>query len=324
MDPGKKTKLCYFSFIFVFLFLLNECLSADLNNYPQFLFNDIYAVVGADASVLDLAVATDIVANIKSEYPTTNVETKLDTELINPYSVNKNLILVGNACYNKFVAMIMGLTFPSCDSASGIPENSAIIKIYEDGFVHGYNVLLVAGWNGTYTRIAASVLQKHDQLLSGMSEKAVKVTSATSSGITPLSEQELLTTSPTTTIITTTTTSTSSTTMLVTTYTTSSSTTTTPIFSSNLKINIPKSFYLYSIIIIGIILVFSLIFLLKKPKLSEKVQYKKKFKYERLYKLRRCWKCTVDFGYPTDFKILFSHNFKSWFSHSINNLRWFC
>jgi hypothetical protein len=257
MDSGKKTKLCYFSFIFVFLFLLNECLSADLNNYPQFLFNDIYAVVGADASVLDLAAATDIVANIKSEYPTTNVETKLDTELINPYSVNKNLILVGNACYNKFVAMIMGLTFPSCDSVSGIPENSAIIKIYEDGFVHGYNVLLVAGWNGTYTRIAASVLQKHDQLLSGVSEKAVKVTSATSSGIKTLSAQELATTMPTTSSTTT-----SSTTVNYETSTTStstSSTTTTTTVPSISKISIPKSFYLYSLIFICVIIGISLI-----------------------------------------------------------------
>jgi len=254
-------RLCSFFFIIVFLLLFTESLSADLSDYPEFLFNDIYAVVGADASILDLAAATDIVANIKSEYPTANMGTKLDTELVNPYTVYRNLILVGNACDNKFVAMLMTKAFPSCDSASGIPENSAIIKIYNDGFIHGYDVLLVAGWNGTYTRIAASVLQKHDQLLSGVSEKAVKVTSAASSGITSFSDEEFITTVPTTS-------TTTSTTVHYTTSTSTTSTSSTTTLPSSMEISIPKSFQVYSLIVIGVILGLSLIFIIisrKKP-----------------------------------------------------------
>ena len=209
--------------------------------------------------------------NIKSEHPTANIETKLDSELVNPYSVYRNLILVGNACDNEFVAMIMVKGFPSCDSASGIPENSAIIKIYEDGFLHGYDVLLVAGWNGTYTRIAASVLQKHDQLLSGISEKAIKVTSATSSGITSFSDEEFVTTIPTTS-------TTSSTTVSTTTSTSTipmSSTTTTTTIPSNTVMNIPKSFYFYSLIIITVISGLLLIFwIISRSKPSETIQEK--------------------------------------------------
>lgn len=268
MNSSKRTKLC-FSFIFVFLFLFTESLSADLEDYPGFLFTDIYAVVGADASVLDLAAATDIVANIKSEYPTTNVETKLDTELVNPYTVYRNLILVGNACDNKFVAMLMVKAFPSCDLASGIPENSAIIKIYEDGFMQGYDVLLVAGWNGTYTRIAASVLQKHNQLLSGVSEKAVKITSATSSGITPFSDEEFITTVPTTSTTTPAAANISETTTII---TSTSTTTTVP---SEEEIGIPRSFYIYSLIVIVVIVGLSLIFIIISRRKSPETKQEK-------------------------------------------------
>ncbi len=265
MKLAGRTEL-WFSFIFVFLFLFAESLSADLMDYPSFLFTDMYAVVGADASILDLAAATDIVANIKSEYPTTNIETKLDTELVNPYSVYRNLILVGNACENKFVATLMVKAFPSCDLASGIPENSAIIKIYEDGFMHGYNVLLVAGWNGTYTRIAASVLQKHDQLLSGVSEDAVKVTSATSSGIEAFSDEEFVTT-----VLTTSTTTTTSTTVPHMTSISSTSTSTTTI-PSDTTTGIPESFLIYSLIVIVVIVGLSLIFvIISRKKTTEKV-----------------------------------------------------
>jgi len=263
-------KVCL-SFILVFPFLFTRALSADLSDYPEFLFNDIYVVYGAEASVLDLAAATDIVANIKSGYPTVNVETKSDTELVNPYTVYRNLILVGNACDNKFSAMAMGNAFPSCGSATGIPENSAIIKIYEDEFVHGYDVLLVAGWNGTYTRIAASVLQKHNQLLSTISEDAIKVTSDTSSGIESFSDEEFVTTMPTTS----TTSTTSTTTIEITTSTTAESTSSTTTVSSEEIIGIPKSFLTYSVIIIGVIIGLSLIFMIisrKKP--SEKIQEK--------------------------------------------------
>jgi hypothetical protein len=150
--------------------------------------------------------------------------------------------------------MTMVKAFPSCDTASGIPENSAIIKIYEDGFTHGYDILLVAGWNGTYTRIAASVLQKHDQLLSTVSEDAIKVTSDTSSGIESFSDQEFITTVPTTT--------TSTTTMKVTTSTTSTSTstTTTTTVPNEEIISIPREFLMYSVIIIGVIIGLLLVF----------------------------------------------------------------
>lgn len=191
-------KLCLV-FIFISLFFFTESLSAELSEYPEFLSDEIYAVVGGDAPIADLAATTDIVVNIKSEDPTVDLQTKLDTEIVNPYTVNRDMVLVGNPCDNELSAMIMEKDFPSCDEDLGIPEEAAIIKIYEDGFVEGYNVLLVAGWNETYTRIAASVLQKHDLLLSDISEDTIIVTSATSSGIEPFSDEEPVTTTTTAT-----------------------------------------------------------------------------------------------------------------------------
>lgn len=52
----------------------------------------------------------------------------------------------------------MGKIYPSCGLESGIPKDSAIIKIY-DGFKPGYYALVVSGWNDSYIRIAASVLK---------------------------------------------------------------------------------------------------------------------------------------------------------------------
>ena len=66
---------------FIFSLLFSESLSVDLSDYPEFLFNEIYIVYGAGATVLDLAAATNILANIKSEYPTVDIEVKSDNEL---------------------------------------------------------------------------------------------------------------------------------------------------------------------------------------------------------------------------------------------------
>jgi hypothetical protein len=159
--------------------------------------------VGAEGSATDVAASTDIATSIKGELPGTNIETKLDRDVVNPYGISKNFILIGTSCTNKLIALITGKTFPSCASESGVAENSAIIKVY-DGFTSGYYVLVVSGWDDSYTRIAASFLKKHDQYLSDKYVKAVKVTSESSSGITSYDEtlSSVTTSTATNTILT--------------------------------------------------------------------------------------------------------------------------
>ena len=72
----------------------------------------------------------------------------------------QNLIVVGGPGANSAAAALMSKTYPSYGADSGIPENKAIVKLYENG----ENVaLLVAGWNAADTRRATSVVAKYGE-----------------------------------------------------------------------------------------------------------------------------------------------------------------
>jgi len=248
----KGLKLLFIPFFILLLFGSSSAAYPNLSDYPNFLSPDIYIVVGGEGSATDVLASTEIATGIKGEIPTINVETKLDKDIVNPYGISKNFILIGSPCTNKMLALIMGKNYPSCGLESSIPENSAIIKIY-GGFTSGYYALVVSGWNDSYTRIAGFVLKKHDQFLSDKFVKAVKVTSESSSGITPY---DLLTSTTISTVITTITVTILSTTQVMTTKiqitTTSQITTTTTVTDQETD----KS----KLILVGII--FSVIFFL--------------------------------------------------------------
>ncbi|MEM5829330.1 MAG: S-layer protein [Candidatus Aenigmatarchaeota archaeon] len=110
---------------------------------------------------------------------------RLDTELT-ATDKTKNLVVVGGPCVNKEAAAALGLTFPACGAASTIPENAAIIKVVEDYPAKGKFTIVVAGWEAANTRTACSVVQQYDTLLKDQTAKAVKVTAATTAGITPI------------------------------------------------------------------------------------------------------------------------------------------
>jgi len=118
--------------------------------------------------------------------PITSAVAKLDTEVGNPSTVNADIITVGGSCVNSITAQALNLTFPSCGDASGIPQNAALIEVMDNTFSAGHQVLIVEGWEATNTRTATSVLQQYGTLLSGLSASAIKVTSATAAGITPM------------------------------------------------------------------------------------------------------------------------------------------
>ncbi|MEM5870239.1 MAG: S-layer protein, partial [Candidatus Aenigmatarchaeota archaeon] len=117
--------------------------------------------------------------------PVTAPVAKLDTEL-SAADKTKNLVVVGGPCVNKEAAAALGLTFPACGEASGIPENAAIIKIVEDYPASGKYTVIVAGWEAANTRTACAVVQQYATLLKDQNVKAIKVTAATTTGITPM------------------------------------------------------------------------------------------------------------------------------------------
>ncbi|MEM7822331.1 MAG: S-layer protein [Candidatus Aenigmatarchaeota archaeon] len=117
--------------------------------------------------------------------PVTAPVAKLDTEL-SAADKTKNLVVVGGPCVNQEAAAALGLTFPACGEASGIPENAAIIKIVEDYPASGKYTVIVAGWEAANTRTACAVVQQYATLLKDQNVKAIKVTAATTTGITPM------------------------------------------------------------------------------------------------------------------------------------------
>ncbi len=65
------------------------------------------------------------------------------------------LILVGGPCVNRLTADYLGVTYPACESASGIPDNKAIVQLVEKDSVMA---LIVAGWEQADTKRAAETV----------------------------------------------------------------------------------------------------------------------------------------------------------------------
>jgi len=65
-------------------------------------------------------------------------------------------------------------------------RNFGMVKVIDDGFAVGHQVVVVAGTRAADTRLAANVLQQYDTLLSGQNASAIEVTSLSASGITPV------------------------------------------------------------------------------------------------------------------------------------------
>jgi hypothetical protein len=83
---------------------------------------------------------------------------KLDSEISS--AADSNLIVVGGPCANKIAAQVLGVSYPACGAASGIPQDAAIIKeVAQSG---GKVALVVAGWEAADTRRATRVLANYD------------------------------------------------------------------------------------------------------------------------------------------------------------------
>ena len=117
--------------------------------------------------------------------PVTMPVARIDTELT-AADKTKNLVVVGGPCVNREAAAALELTFPACGADSTIPENAAMIKIVSDYPATGKYTVVIAGWEKENTRTACAVIQQYATLLKDQAVSAVKVTSATTAGITPL------------------------------------------------------------------------------------------------------------------------------------------
>ncbi len=113
---------------------------------------------------------------------------KLDTEISNPATVGKHLVLVGGPAVNRHTASAMGLSYPTYGASGLLPYGSGegYISLHDGVFSAGQWVVTVQGWEAGDTRNAASVLQQWDDFASQLDgQMAVKVTSVSAGGITP-------------------------------------------------------------------------------------------------------------------------------------------
>jgi hypothetical protein len=114
----------------------------------------IYAVgIGADPrfSVSGEAGTVDVA------YQITSPVAKLASEITNPASLNRDVIIFGGPCANSLVATLMDVStaWPDC-FADFENLNEGMIKEYDDAFGSGQKALVIAGVTGDDTRNLAA------------------------------------------------------------------------------------------------------------------------------------------------------------------------
>ena len=120
--------------------------------------------------------------------PVKTAVAKLDSEVSDPATVGKHLVLIGGPAVNMWTAKAMGLDFPTYGSSGLLPfsEGQGYVSLHDGVFKTGQMVVTVQGWDAKDTRNAASVLQQWDDFASKLKgNMAVKVTSVSAAGITP-------------------------------------------------------------------------------------------------------------------------------------------
>jgi hypothetical protein len=124
---------------------------------------------------------------VKKVVPVTNAVAKLDTEVSLP--VGKHLVLVGGPAVNRLTAQAMGLDYPTYGGSGLLPfaEGQGYIEVVDGVLETGKYAVVVCGWEADNTRDATSVLQQFGSFKTQLDgNMAVKITSVSASGITPV------------------------------------------------------------------------------------------------------------------------------------------
>jgi hypothetical protein len=100
----------------------------------------------------------------------------LDTQVTTP--ANYNLILVGGPAVNRLSAQFLGVTYPAYGEASGLKAGEALLSLKTNG---EKVALIVAGWEGTDTQRAATVLKNYEAYKGKLTGTEVKVSGTTAS-----------------------------------------------------------------------------------------------------------------------------------------------
>ncbi|MDD5416391.1 MAG: hypothetical protein PHU12_00265 [Candidatus Aenigmarchaeota archaeon] len=131
--------------------------SASVSYPDSFTYGNLY-VMTPEGTVITTVAEGEGVSADKVLAITTDV-VKLDSEFADKSSITSDVVIVGGPCVNKVAAWVLGVEYPACGAASGIPENKAIVKVVKDAFTEGKTALLIAGWEAANTDFACQVVQ---------------------------------------------------------------------------------------------------------------------------------------------------------------------
>ncbi|MEM5814659.1 MAG: hypothetical protein QXD77_02485 [Candidatus Aenigmatarchaeota archaeon] len=84
---------------------------------------------------------------------------KLDTEISDASKLTTDTVIMGGPAVNKLAAQLLGKTYPAKGAESGIPENAALVKVFQNAFGSGKVAVLVAGWEAEHTDLAVAAIQ---------------------------------------------------------------------------------------------------------------------------------------------------------------------
>ena len=133
---------------------------------------------------------------VKKTVPISESVSKLDTDITDPATVKKNLVLIGGSCANPLVQKLVdsGKLDAKFTCTGGVPgagweTGKGYIIYVADAFATGYDAIVIAGTDAIDTRNACAVMQKFDNTdiaakLTGQTK--VAVTAVSGSGLTPL------------------------------------------------------------------------------------------------------------------------------------------
>jgi S-layer protein (TIGR01564 family) len=120
---------------------------------------------------------------IKQAVPLTESVSKVDTDIQDPSTLDRPLILVGGSCANSLVQKLVdgGKLDAKYTCEGGVPgegweTGKGYIWFIEDAFATGVHALVVAGTEKEQTRIACSALQQYETKLKDITTTSAVVT----------------------------------------------------------------------------------------------------------------------------------------------------
>jgi len=161
--------------------------------YPD---NQIYTDIFLLTNEAVVSSSSTGAGTIKKVVPISESVSKLDTDITDPTTVKKNLVLIGGSCANSLVQKLVdsGKLDAKFTCTGGVPgagweTGKGYIIYVADAFATGYDAIVIAGTDAIDTRNACSVMQKFDNTdiaakLTGQTK--VAVTAVSGAGITPL------------------------------------------------------------------------------------------------------------------------------------------